>query len=64
MKEDIEIHYNTLTNEFGDRIAIYGMTCSATHISGEYKYFKTEKSAKAFLNKKSGKAKTWTKSIE
>lgn len=58
-------YYNTLTNEFGDRISYYPYRVSAVHkATGDFEYFKSDRSAKIWLNKKSGKAKKWVESLE
>lgn len=61
--------YNTLTNEFGDRIMDeskhYSTAYIATHKeSGVTAWFNSEQAAKIWLNKQGVKAKKWTKSYE
>ena len=59
-----ESSYNTLTNEYGDRIMIHGMTCTAIRKENlEIGYFDSERTAKIWLNKFK-KAKKWVKSTE
>jgi len=59
-------HYNTLTNEFGDKLEErnYGYWSAMIKLTGEYEVFKSERSAIIFTNKISGKAKNWIKSFE
>jgi len=59
-------HYNTLTNEFGDKLEErnYGYWGAKINSTGEYQVFSSEKSAKVFANKISGKTKNWIKSFE
>ncbi len=60
-------NYNTLTNEFGDRIMLERGYAKAKHkATGKSETFLSEKSAKIWLNKFliSGRAKVWTRSTE